>query len=81
MRRRHDEWDEQRSSYGRALENLEAVIRAHPSSGGSDRGERGLTVADQERNGTQSTALPDNVVDLRSRLALARSGSIPDDAA
>jgi len=71
-----DDWDEPRSSYDRVVESVDAVIRRHPSYTGG-RARRDADTGEQQ----PPAALPDNVVDLRSRLAVARSGGFPDDAA
>jgi hypothetical protein len=65
-----DELDERRSSFDRVVDSLDAVIRRHPAGS-----------ALRDADNAEARPLPDNVVDLRSRLAVARSGAVPDDAA
>ena len=67
-----DDFEDPRSDYGRVLESLNAVIHRHPSAS------RAARDADE---GQAEALLPSNVVDLRARLATARSGGYPDDAA
>ncbi len=68
---RGDESQDGRASFGRVLESLDAIVARHPAGSARSEGEAA----------EQPHALPDNVVDLRARLAMARTGSIPDDAA
>jgi hypothetical protein len=67
-----DDWDEERSSYADVLESLDAVIHAHPAKGRR---------SESAEPPSPRPALPDNVIDLRSRLTPARASSLPDDAA
>ena len=75
-----DDWDEPRASFDHVVESLDAVIHRHPShTEARARRDSGTEGAD---DAPVVTALPDNVVDLRARrLATARSGGYPDDAA
>ncbi len=67
-----DEHEDSRSSFGRVVENLDAIVRRHPA---------GSALRDAEAVDSTTRSRPDNVVDLRSRLTPVRSGSLPDDAA
>jgi hypothetical protein len=71
-----DDFEDQRSSFDRVVESVDAVIHRHPSLG------RALRNGEQHaETSTSPHQLPDNVVDLRSRLTVARTGGLPDDAA
>jgi hypothetical protein len=60
-----------RDEFEDVVRNLDAVVRRHPAGSGRRTTERTELPAE----------LPENVVDLRSRLATARTGGYPDDAA
>ncbi|HEY3834392.1 MAG TPA: hypothetical protein VGO03_19020 [Acidimicrobiia bacterium] len=63
-----------RSSFGNVVESIDAIIRRHPAGSARRIG------SELDRN--EPASLPDNVVDLRSRLIAARTGGgYPDDAA
>ncbi|HEY1739221.1 MAG TPA: hypothetical protein VGI86_10945 [Acidimicrobiia bacterium] len=74
----HDDTDGQsedpRSSFGRVVESVDAIISRHPAGSARRIG--------RVDDSAEPAPLPDNVVDLRTRLIAARAGSgYPDDAA
>ena len=71
---RRNDWNKQRSTHARVLESLEEVIKKHPA---------GANLRTVEPTIDEEPDRPANVIDIRSRFALARTTSsfTPDDAA